>query len=981
MFIASAFAACPVDDTVIAADTTYAGEECVVGDTSSDGVIQIGADDITLDCAGLVLVGSYQGYGIVNNGFDNVTIRNCNIGAYDVAINLQNSSDDANISDNNLHSSNTGLRIHSCMDANIQDNNIGANKYGLYFYNDSNRMHISDNNIRDNNENGIVIRDSGDGNIFRNDIRGNGADLNTGGGIFTRFTTGDLNIQDNNFVDNLRNGMYLAGGRNWIEDNNIQRNRSGLVLGGAYCSDNNIRQNLIAYSSNGIYLNSPKNLLTDNNVRNNLTGILAIAETSYDNNIHRNNLDSNNRYAFYFSLDANQNTLSDNNISDNNTAGILGDTAGDSNIFRNHICFNGRAGTYQSGIYLLNVCGDMNIQDNNLCSNNPNGLYSESGRHIIQDNNISANYSYGAVLDGLMAEKLLIKDNNLTRNTLHGLYIKGFANDINILDNNISSNSNTGVYLEGSHDLNFHDNNISYNSTYGVYGKGGNRDINFTHCYANSNGTNDIYLWDSNVVFIDGNFLTTGYRDINANLNRKFFVDVNVVNQATNRGFSGATVSVIDTSGRVETAPTTHPDGNTGIFTVSHFDENTLGRLYNTTHDFTVSCGNDCDTNTVQSVVDQNRSLKIYVAPSAKITVSNPIGGQIVPTPAINFTYSITSALNPITHYWIKLDTASTWVDNGTATNYSATLSEGSHTFTIVATGLGDLNSQTTTVDFSVSFGSDAGTCGDEVCNSWESACNCADDCPPVCGDGCCTYSESVETCATDCLSICGDGFCSEDEACGSCPADCGTCPEEEPPAEPALPEENGDFPPEAPPRRDVCAEVICDDSNPCTTDFCFEGQCFYSELPDGTTCGFGMECLSGLCESLPKPFALRNASIFEEAVSILLFVLDLLGGDAIEEAPFVFFILILLAFAAAVAAYNRLRVLYPKTGLSSTRKRLMRVSLFLTALAEFLLPFLVNRLTSVEIAVAFAIIEIVSSVLIHYIYVRAAKSKNKVKV
>ncbi len=54
----------------------------------------------------------------------------------------------------------------------------------------------------------------------------------------------------------------------------------------------------------------------------------------------------------------------------------------------------------------------------------------------------------------------------------------------------------------------------------------------------------------------------------------------------------------------------------------------------------------------------------------------------------------------------------------------------------------------------------------------------------------------------------------------------------------------------------DACFNVSCNDSNPCTVDYCEEGSCKTAAKPDGISCGENMVCQEGNCVStiLPPP-------------------------------------------------------------------------------------------------------------------------------
>ena len=49
---------------------------------------------------------------------------------------------------------------------------------------------------------------------------------------------------------------------------------------------------------------------------------------------------------------------------------------------------------------------------------------------------------------------------------------------------------------------------------------------------------------------------------------------------------------------------------------------------------------------------------------------------------------------------------------------------------------------------------------------------------------------------------------------------------------------------------QDLCEEINCDDLKPCTKDSCnpATGECTYTNLTDGTSCGTNKECKQGEC-------------------------------------------------------------------------------------------------------------------------------------
>jgi len=48
-----------------------------------------------------------------------------------------------------------------------------------------------------------------------------------------------------------------------------------------------------------------------------------------------------------------------------------------------------------------------------------------------------------------------------------------------------------------------------------------------------------------------------------------------------------------------------------------------------------------------------------------------------------------------------------------------------------------------------------------------------------------------------------------------------------------------------------TCEAINCNDDNPCTLDRCYNTECSYIAVQDGTGCGFGKECSAGICRNI----------------------------------------------------------------------------------------------------------------------------------
>src|SRR3989344_4151937 len=97
-------------------------------------------------------------------------------------------------------------------------------------------------------------------------------------------------------------------------------------------------------------------------------------------------------------------------------------------------------------------------------------------------------------------------------------------------------------------------------------------------------------------------------------------------------------------------------------------------------------------------------------APSVSITF--PSEGYSSTSSAITLQYSGTAGDNPITKYWVQLD-SNGWIGNGLNTTYAFTgIADGSHTVYVVATDLADKNSITAQAGFTVNTSTPAGSQG-----------------------------------------------------------------------------------------------------------------------------------------------------------------------------------------------------------------------------------------------------------------------------
>jgi parallel beta-helix repeat protein len=231
-------------DTVMECCTLNGSMEC----PSGDGLI-IGRDGITIDGNEFYIKGINSGAtscGILNKGYDDVTIKNLEIKNFCFGIRLDgngnhienNTIEGCNIHHNGNATSNIahGIKMQYVFNSTIRDNRIhhqiasvdpnpgcedGGN--GLFLYKGDNNL-ITQNKFYENSKGGIFIKMMPMHNIIsRNELWGNGQ-----GGIILRCKLSDFNhIEYNEITDNYGSGIFIGGNNNTVKNNKILNNKDG----------------------------------------------------------------------------------------------------------------------------------------------------------------------------------------------------------------------------------------------------------------------------------------------------------------------------------------------------------------------------------------------------------------------------------------------------------------------------------------------------------------------------------------------------------------------------------------------------------------------------------------------------------------------------------------------------------------------------------------------------------------------------------
>ena len=202
--------------------------------------INIGADDITLDCNGHTIAGDghEQDYGIGISYMQGVTIKNCYVIDFMEGISLGSSSNniiyDNVFSGNDAESNSCGICLSGSNNNLIYDNSASNNGAWGIKLQGGNSNNITDNEVNYNWHNGIWVLDSENNHITNNEV------ANT---HFTgiRLTRGNNNIVSNNIISYSLDGIHIEVS----SGNDISNNDISLSYGGGIYLESSATNNYI----------------------------------------------------------------------------------------------------------------------------------------------------------------------------------------------------------------------------------------------------------------------------------------------------------------------------------------------------------------------------------------------------------------------------------------------------------------------------------------------------------------------------------------------------------------------------------------------------------------------------------------------------------------------------------------------------------------------------------------------------------------
>lgn len=260
-------AANPTEPMIITSDTTLSEDHA--------GSIIIASNDITLDCAGHTVSGSFPDTGILVEGRTGITVRNCHVTGFAAGIRLRGAYQNT-LTSNILERNTDGVDLFQSGENNLLNNHAISN--GIGFYLSASAANFLGNNLAQDNGPGFYLQSSAG-----NTLDHNTANHNANG---YRLVESSANTLTNNQgVDN--NTDYSLQ----FSDNNILQGNTAIGLADGFSlfrsNGNTLTGNTASQNDQAGFriVVSTDNTITGNTISNNQYGILVCKS-----NMHQNTL-------------------------------------------------------------------------------------------------------------------------------------------------------------------------------------------------------------------------------------------------------------------------------------------------------------------------------------------------------------------------------------------------------------------------------------------------------------------------------------------------------------------------------------------------------------------------------------------------------------------------------------------------------------------------------------------------------------------
>ncbi len=248
---------------------------------------------------------------------------------------------------------------------------------------------------------------------------------------------GQNRLCNNSFSNNERDGIFVKSSGNVIENNTCSNSFDGDGIWLYICTDNIVSNNTCSNNSkNGIsFYQSHNNHLFNNKCNDSFLYDGILIYESSNNVLWNNTLWSNNRGGFALSHFADNNTLTNNIITEN-----------------------------QIGVNIYDNCDLNTVQHNNISNNGDGIILKSSSNNTIRGNTVSNN-QFGIYLES--SSNNTITDNTVSKND-DGIALYSFSDKNSVMNNYVKSNNWNGIYLDWSSNNSIIANMILLNKQHGI---------------------------------------------------------------------------------------------------------------------------------------------------------------------------------------------------------------------------------------------------------------------------------------------------------------------------------------------------------------------------------------------------------------------------------------------------------------------------------------------------------------------------------
>ncbi len=337
-------------------------------DCLGNGLV-IGANGITVDLDGHTIDGTGLGVGVLNNGFDNVTITNGLVQDFDFGVQLGDGTTGNYVTELTLQlNQEAAVQLIDADDNTIRDNTLVGNQHGIWLFDGTQFATVTGNSITASSADGIRVEGSNG-----NRIEDNTVGESSGAGV-ALVAASNNTVIGNTLANNSGPGIavgetLLPANDNLITDNQISGN-SGAGISVVESSGNELTGNVATLGgSSGIELDlATETLIRGNDVSGNSGGI----ELS----------------------DSSDNVVEGNNASGSNGSGISVEGIS----LRNVVTLNNATGNAGEGISVNDATDatNGNLIDRNIAnSNSGDGIIVNGSGHTVTANSVNFNDGWG----------------------------------------------------------------------------------------------------------------------------------------------------------------------------------------------------------------------------------------------------------------------------------------------------------------------------------------------------------------------------------------------------------------------------------------------------------------------------------------------------------------------------------------------------------------------------------------------------------